>query len=523
MNRETLPISQIIVEDRQRIDLGDIDALSSSLTQYGLIQPIVVSQEKRLIAGGRRLAAARRLGWESIDVVFKETLTTDYLHELELEENVRRHNFSWQEECLTIATIHQKKIARNALEGKAWGQRQTAELFGGMSVGSVNYALKVAHLLKHELALPDPSSRRAWQCTSAADAYRNVILRDEQDRLQAELARRAQEEANKRVVETEKIVEEFKIELSTSPVEGSVSDSEREHFNALRDRAKENYLLLNENEARSLYLYNKVNPPEKFEEYYKQKRELLTQHLTLEVTKNFILGDSIAHMLLEENKERYDHIITDIPYGIDMDMLDQQNQGMVDIDTVAKEHDVDSNMDLMSRFFRAAYVCTKPTAFVITWADIMQWQYMYDLAIAAGFRVQRWPITWHKTHQCMNQSAQYNFTKSTEIAIVCRKPNAVMVQPASTCVISASNVEARRQFDHPFAKPSEIWNFLLDHVSIKGQTILEPFAGRGSGVVAMLRAERKVVGIEINETHYNALLENVKKHYLTLNPNFVFV
>src|SRR5690349_6311273 len=139
-------------------------------------------------------------------------------------------------------------------------------------------------------------------------------------------------------------------------------------------------------------------------EIYWEERTKHTEELknTSYISNKFILSDSIQYMLDGGNRERFDHIITDIPYGIDMDMLDQQNPhgGMVDLDTVIEEHDVDENRDLIGKFFKAAFACTKPTAFVVTWCDIMLWQYMYDLAVEAGFKVQRWPITWNKSHQC---------------------------------------------------------------------------------------------------------------------------
>ncbi len=149
---------------------------------------------------------------------------------------------------------------------------------------------------------------------------------------------------------------------------------------------------------------------------------------------------------------------------------------------------------------------------------------MYDLAIAAGFKVQRWPITWDKTHSCMNQTAQFNFTKSTEIAIVCRKGRATLVTPQARCIVSASRDDLCRDIGHPFAKPRAIWEYLANAVSIEGQLILEPFAGRGSGVISMLGIKRNVVGVELQEAHYNALLENVKtQHFLKLNPNLKFL
>ena len=115
MNRTALPINEIVVEDRFRRDLGDISGLADSIRRVGLIQPVVINQAKRLIAGGRRLAAVTSLGHTVIDVVYKETLTVDELHEAELEENVRRKDMNWTERCLLVARIHELKQHRGAL------------------------------------------------------------------------------------------------------------------------------------------------------------------------------------------------------------------------------------------------------------------------------------------------------------------------------------------------------------------------------------------------------------------------
>lgn len=67
-------VESITVTDRHRTDLGDVDALAESIARLGLLQPIVVNAEGRLIAGQRRLEAVKRLGWREIDVHVIATL-----------------------------------------------------------------------------------------------------------------------------------------------------------------------------------------------------------------------------------------------------------------------------------------------------------------------------------------------------------------------------------------------------------------------------------------------------------------
>src|SRR5436190_4446131 len=61
-------IDQIQIGFRYRKDLGDLRSLADSIGEVGLLHPVVVTPEGRLIAGQRRLEACRRLGWGEIPV-----------------------------------------------------------------------------------------------------------------------------------------------------------------------------------------------------------------------------------------------------------------------------------------------------------------------------------------------------------------------------------------------------------------------------------------------------------------------
>jgi ParB family chromosome partitioning protein len=92
-----IPIKDIHTKKRIRRDMGDIEALAESLKRYGQISPIVISKKNVLIAGGRRLEAAKHLGWRTINAIVLEN--TDELSrlELEVEENIQRRDFNMEE------------------------------------------------------------------------------------------------------------------------------------------------------------------------------------------------------------------------------------------------------------------------------------------------------------------------------------------------------------------------------------------------------------------------------------------
>jgi ParB family chromosome partitioning protein len=63
-----VPLDEIQVGDRCRRDLGNLDELATSIREVGLLHPVVITPDKKLIAGGRRLEAVRKLGWTEVPV-----------------------------------------------------------------------------------------------------------------------------------------------------------------------------------------------------------------------------------------------------------------------------------------------------------------------------------------------------------------------------------------------------------------------------------------------------------------------
>jgi ParB family chromosome partitioning protein len=92
-----IPIKDIMVKKRIRREMGDIEALAESFKKFGQISPIVISKKKVLIAGGRRLEAAKYLGWKTINAVMVDTNGNPDALEYEVEENLQRRDFNPEE------------------------------------------------------------------------------------------------------------------------------------------------------------------------------------------------------------------------------------------------------------------------------------------------------------------------------------------------------------------------------------------------------------------------------------------
>lgn len=121
----SLEISSILVnrEARQRKELPEIPNLALSIKLRGLINPILVQRDSMLlIAGERRLEACRSLGWTHIAAQFEDEAEESSLKSLELEENIRRVDLPWQDQCLAIHEYHVIQLSKDP----SWSQPKTA-------------------------------------------------------------------------------------------------------------------------------------------------------------------------------------------------------------------------------------------------------------------------------------------------------------------------------------------------------------------------------------------------------------
>ena len=85
-----MPIDSIVVNQNGHGEAGNLDGLVASIQTRGMLQPLIVAPDRRLLAGRRRLEAARRAGLASVPVRVCEITTERAAIEISLIENVER-------------------------------------------------------------------------------------------------------------------------------------------------------------------------------------------------------------------------------------------------------------------------------------------------------------------------------------------------------------------------------------------------------------------------------------------------
>lgn len=117
-------------QPRKHFDEDKLQRLAVSIAEKGVIQPLLVSRAKgnryRLIAGERRLRAAKLSGLEEVPVVVMESDSEGKTFELALIENIQRHDLNPIEEAMAYSRLIQDfELTQEQVAKKVGRKRST--------------------------------------------------------------------------------------------------------------------------------------------------------------------------------------------------------------------------------------------------------------------------------------------------------------------------------------------------------------------------------------------------------------
>lgn len=453
----SIPFKEIVLGERGRSEHRNIEELAQSIHDKGLIQPIVISIDGTLLAGGRRYTALALLGTETLYhartgvpgepgfIVSDKSARLDRLI-IELGENLDRDDMPWQDEMKMLVEAYM--LAKR--DANMRGEDVLMRDFGAM-LGCGYQDLRAAVTIYDDYcANPD----RYLGCPNVRRAV--AILMDHNAKaIGAELA-------------------------SRSGAKPSNEDS---------------------------------TPLVKVQAEPKQQNEKPVVEICLR--ERFALTNGIE-LLESMSPDQLDHIICDPDYAIDVERLESNSQSA---GTGVVQKSVTESLNDLRRIIASAAFVLPPTGVLVMWCDPERWDWLKMQAQSGGFRVQRWPIIWHKVGFCSNAAPNKNFPKDYEFAIVCYKPQATLAEVQTTSIIQCPVGDVVKKFGHPFAKPLAVWKRLFAAFCHPGQRVFDPCVGSGSSAVAGLQFGLDMMGAEITADHYSSLIVNLQTHYKSANPN----
>lgn len=177
-----IPITSIIVEDRTRQEMGDLNSTEENMKEIGLISPLAFRALKdgtfRLLAGERRFRILERNGNDLVPArIYRRELSTLEMKIIEKSENFFRKDMEYHEFDKLTLDIHtmqqQLKGVKFAGPGSTgWGTEDTAEMIGAKSRTTVTDAIKRAEARE---AFPELFDG----CKTASDASKLLKKLDE--------------------------------------------------------------------------------------------------------------------------------------------------------------------------------------------------------------------------------------------------------------------------------------------------------------------------------------------------------
>ena len=129
MNIEQYHVEEIFpYENNPRINDGAVDKIAKSIERFGWTQPIVVDENRVIIAGHTRYKAAKKLGIEMIPVYMAVGLKPDDVKALRIADNRLAEESSWDFNLLSIELQDLKSLDFD-LDLTGFNEAEIADIF----------------------------------------------------------------------------------------------------------------------------------------------------------------------------------------------------------------------------------------------------------------------------------------------------------------------------------------------------------------------------------------------------------
>ena len=445
----SVAISNIKDDNRQRKDYGDLESLINSIKQFGIIQPIVLQRNSNghphlLVAGGRRLAALRRIG--TIDLRHgKEFIWRDEdlqapdgnlrLQAVELEENLRRKELSWPEHIAAKARLFELMQSIHGA-GKGFGQGKSSSFDGfslrklaamlGENPSVTSRDLELAGFVKSHPSLASLPTK--------ADAVRKLGVAITVAAMQ-KIASKTQVGAPPQSSTKIGIVDESQTISNGDLVEVPIPFPKAERW------------VLYEGPFQSSI---------------------------------DCVGDSTV-----------DLVLTDLPYNIGLgDSTAAHGAGLGGF--------CDTELDIVSLCSDVAveaWRTLRDNRFGVFFYGSNYYQVLVDALTTVGFTVDPYPFIWHRDRSAPPDGFA-RYAKTYDPALIASKGVPRFVRPNQSNLISVPSCRGAERL-HAAQKPLGIMQKFIEDCTTPDCVVLDMFAGAGTTGEAALRTKRKAILFEL--------------------------
>jgi len=105
-----IPIESIVYDEdfncRSWFTTESVESLAKSMHDDGLLFPIILQPDNRIVCGHRRFKAAQLLKWPTIKATFRKGLTPHQAYILNLSENIEQRSLNILEEAVALKHLY---------------------------------------------------------------------------------------------------------------------------------------------------------------------------------------------------------------------------------------------------------------------------------------------------------------------------------------------------------------------------------------------------------------------------------
>jgi DNA modification methylase len=216
----------------------------------------------------------------------------------------------------------------------------------------------------------------------------------------------------------------------------------------------------------------------------RQQAAEIEQLIPSEIEDDIILGDS--ELILKSFKnETFDCCITDPPWS------------------EYKEESLRSDQLNLLPIFSQLWRVLKRDSFLFIVTSTTDFYFYLKELPKLGFKVQSYPIIWHKTRTITYGRAPWQFARDYEPILVAVKGDPILViRTELSSILKYDNVHASKLI-HPNEKPIELLSYLIKCSTNPGAKILDPFCGSSAVLEACKKNDRRFIGIEKEKKFYD--------------------
>ena len=200
-------------------------------------------------------------------------------------------------------------------------------------------------------------------------------------------------------------------------------------------------------------------------------------------------GDAFEH-LRKLPDASFDFMVTDPPYGVAADTF---------AFAVDRKHPYEDSPDYARKCYeliaREGMRLVKKAAFVFF--AMAQYEMVKEIFTKAGCDVVKHPLIWYKGAGQGHVYSRRAFRHVYDAILFCRKD--ALGEVAADARMPDDVICAKPDGERKAAKPVEVYTALLRPWALPGDSVLDPFAGRGTVFLAAKQLHLKATGIELDE------------------------